>query len=333
MEKSKSESDSGSKKKLQIPSPGYIRSTPYLRLRESISNRFKSPPASPTKPRQYSPPPISFQSLFKWKRPSDKYTNLDDICCIALICPEHQRIGLLDIPQKGLFFPSLSCRMSNYSINSIVREMLNRVFGDVHAKFRNFQLITERIQIPLRNFLFRFIYRIDVSLSTATSTAGGKNSTTKGKTKVSCDQKKKMSSISPSTKTKKTNSSIGAEKSVNKKNGQKNEQRKCICQMVQRTLIHWLSYDDICNKLTSTITLLDSMNTPSSNNVTTTTANNNNLLGPEPKYILEQQFGLLKKRRKSLSTSSSSSNIDNDNDNDDDDPSKYYSLGWNEKYM
>ncbi|OTF76372.1 hypothetical protein BLA29_011381 [Euroglyphus maynei] len=113
-----------SRKKPKSPPPKYIRSTPYLRLGESSSlNRFE---------RQNSPPKFIQSRL---KRPSDKYTNLDDICCIALICNEHQRIGLIDIPQKGLFFPSLSCRMSNYSVNSIVREMLNRIFGDVHVSF------------------------------------------------------------------------------------------------------------------------------------------------------------------------------------------------------
>ncbi|XP_075588436.1 uncharacterized protein LOC124493854 [Dermatophagoides farinae] len=250
--------------------------------------------------------------------------------------------------------------MSNYSVNSVVREMLNRIFGDVHAKFCNFQLIAERIQIPVRNFLLRFIYRIDVSLSTTTngnrSSNSGKNNKNvigKRKTKVIDNQTNKMSSTSPNTTS--------------------GQQQKCICQMVQRTTIKWLSYDDICTKLSSTMTILESMNNTTgiggggggsssllnirTNTTTATTIINNNLLGPEPKYILEQQFGLLKKQvqKKQISSSSSSStptppnndveckndnddqmNSDEDDENDDDDdddddyPSKYYSLGWNE---
>nr|XP_046912782.1 uncharacterized protein LOC124493720 [Dermatophagoides farinae] len=115
----------GSKNKLISPPPKYIRSTPY-RFRESSPTRQQQ---------QQQSPPQRIITPIKVKRPSDKYSYLDDICCIALICNEHQRIGLLDIPQKGLFFPSLSCRMSNYSVNSVVREMLNRIFGDVHVSF------------------------------------------------------------------------------------------------------------------------------------------------------------------------------------------------------
>ncbi|KAH7644099.1 serine/threonine protein phosphatase-like protein [Dermatophagoides farinae] len=285
----------GSKNKLISPPPKYIRSTPY-RFRESSPNRIRSPPKSPTKRRKTSPlsprqqqqqqsPPQRIITPIKVKRPSDKYSYLDDICCIALICNEHQRIGLLDIPQKGLFFPSLSCRMSNYSVNSVVREMLN----------------PERIQIPVRNFLLRFIYRIDVSLSTTTngnrSSNSGKNNKNvigKRKTKVIDNQTNKMSSTSPNTTS--------------------GQQQKCICQMVQRTTIKWLSYDDICTKLSSTMTILESMNNTTgiggggggsssllnirTNTTTATTIINNNLLGPEPKYILEQQFGLLKKQQK-----------------------------------
>ncbi|OTF82006.1 hypothetical protein BLA29_014785, partial [Euroglyphus maynei] len=70
------------------------------------------------------------------------------------------------------------------------------------------------------------------------------------------------------------------------------------------------------------MTILESIN--SSMNIRANSSGNN-ILGPEPKYILEQQFGLLKKGK--------SSNINHENedvDQDDDDPSKYYSYGWNE---
>ena len=119
------------------------------------------------------------------------------------------------------------------------------------------------------------------------------------------------------------------------------QQQKCICQMVQRTTIKWLSYDDICTKLSSTMTILESMNNTTgiggggggsssllnirTNTTTATTIINNNLLGPEPKYILEQQFGLLKKQvqKKQISSSSSSTptppnnDVECKNDNDD----------------
>lgn len=98
------------------------------------------------------------------KRLSDKYGQLNDVCCLAVFCVRHQYLALIRSTNKILYLPHLFLNINNQSVNKIVKELLAKLFANINVKYTNFQLSTERIQIQskMKKFINRFTYRISV---------------------------------------------------------------------------------------------------------------------------------------------------------------------------
>lgn len=141
----------------------------------------------------------------------------------------------------------------------------------VQVRFDDSQLTVERIRIPNRiknddgQYIFRYTYRIVVGAS------------------IPFYRKKTSTRALPSIST-----SASA--------------KRCVCQTTQFSMIYWLSYQDVCLKLSSYL-LSSSVSTTTTTTTTspktkpTTTRfdtskllNVDYLLGPEPKLFLEQYF-------------------------------------------
>ncbi|UXI16228.1 hypothetical protein NH340_JMT02171 [Sarcoptes scabiei] len=203
---------------------------------------------------------------------SDKYRHLQDVCCLILICSDHNRIALIEQnhEQKGLFLPNFRFKQTNHSIKQIVRNFLQKIFiYDNRVRFDDSQLTVERIRIPNRiknddgQYIFRYTYRIVVGAS------------------IPFYRKKTSTRALPSIST-----STSA--------------MRCVCQTTQLSMIYWLSYQDVCLKLSSYLlsSRVSTTTTPTSPKTKPTTTrfdtskllNVDYLLGPEPKLFLEQYF-------------------------------------------
>lgn len=102
---------------------------------------------------------------------SDKYRHLQDVCCLILICSDHNRIALIEQnhEQKGLFLPNFRFKQTNHSIKQIVRNFLQKIFiyddrGWVIWRIFFFFLISNFFFFPLSKsnidcFNFRFSFR------------------------------------------------------------------------------------------------------------------------------------------------------------------------------